>query len=107
MILFEIEGKNLRRRVTLSSSIERTSMRYPLECLGYFDGHIQWLGMGVGNNGLAQVFDFDIKSWELKELRGSRVGIGENGVMKADYCKGSYYYMGKLGKLMKIWIRRD
>ena len=61
--------------------------------------------MQEDNEGIAQVYDFDMKSGILREIMEKRVPHQETNPVKLHYLVDRFFYTGFEGKLMslKVW----
>ena len=76
--------------------------KYTLECFGSFGRHIMWMGLSIAKNGIAQVYDYDTETGDLKEVPGKRINHQEKNVYRIERFENDFYYTGKMGRLVKL-----
>ena len=103
MVLLEINRGKLTEKAVYDCFAENNNYKIALSCCGYFGGHILWIGLeffSQTNN--AQIFDFDLETGELKELRDKRIGHEEYCPTEMYRHGNQFFYTGLNGKVMKL-----
>ena len=104
LLVYKVDGHILKKKAVLDLFDQGIYCSYPLECLGYVGTHILWVGLSHFHGGIAQIFDYDTESGQLRELEEKRVSHNE-------YCpfnihrlgKGNeLFYTGQCGRVMKL-----
>ena len=101
ILKLSIQG-TLYQRASIDLYNQWVGEKYALESLGYIGRHSLWVGLSKERDGFIQVYDFDTKTGELKELEEKRRGHGEECPFRLHCLGDEFYYIGYLGKLMKL-----
>ena len=102
MIVLKINNGHLIKKASVDRFDQKLRSKLALECCGYIDQNILWVGFSMDSLGLAQIFEFDVADGELRELEKKRVPHGENEVYKVSRVDNQYYYTGMHGRVMKL-----
>ena len=76
-----------------------------LEFFGYIGNHGLMIGMSGKENGVAEVFGYNIETGEFKELKDKRLPHLEKNPAKMIRLGDQFYYTGERGKLMKLHVQ--
>ena len=104
MSVFRLEEESLVQVACLDLHKKKIHAKYALEFLGYADRHLLWVGLSWENNGVAEVYNYDLESKKLKELEKKREQHQENRPLKLHRLGDKLYYVGKKGKLMCLSV---
>ena len=99
--LYQINDDKFSIRCAYDNIKAELNFKWALRCDGYFEDHLLWIGMTADNYSVVTL-DFDQRNGEMHELRGKRTDHLEDCPMKIEKFEDSYYYIGRLGKLMKM-----
>ena len=101
MLVFKINSGYLTKTASIDLFSQQIGQKYPLESFGYRENHILWVGLSDWKT-YAQVYDYDVKLGELKELESLRECHKEKRPMKLHSLDGKLYYIGYRGQLMRL-----
>ena len=105
MLVFRIDDENedtLVHTTTIDLLGSRIGYKLALECCGSAGTHIVWAGISKDENGVVQLYDYDVEAEELKEVEEMRVSHQEHCPYKLHLLNGSFYYIGQNGQLMSF-----
>ena len=102
MLILKINHNSLVKMASIDQYNQKTCEKKATECFGYIGTHILWVGVSACENWIAQVFDFDTKTGEFKELQKNRINHQELEPFKLHRLGDKFYYTGNLGKFMNL-----
>ena len=104
LMIFKIVGDLIFEEAILENLDKSIAPKNALECFGYIDGHILWIGLSGFLKGIAQIFDYDIQKKELKELKYSRKPHQEINPVRLHRLGRApkWLYTGENGRLMQL-----
>ena len=101
IIILRISSQNtITETASIDEFRQKIQYKYALESAGYLGGHLFWVGIPMG--GFVQLFDYDTKTGEFRELVDKRVPDLEQDPMKLHRLGDKFYYAGNLGKLVSL-----
>ena len=93
-------------KVTFGAIIDKFAAKIPvkiaLECYGYVGNNLLWVGLSKGQKGKAQVFDYNTKTKQFRELRHMRIPHEVTGPAKLAKIGNEFYYTGVKGNIKKL-----
>ena len=107
MLVFQIVEDALVEKACLDPYNQKIGFKYALECFGYAGSHILWVGLSHKENGVLQVYDYDLEAESLKELSEKRVKHLENNPFLLNRLNGKIYYTGRNGTLMGLEVSNN
>ena len=106
MILLAIDKNN--NNFTLKASIDcfnqNLGQKLCMDCYGYAGRDIIWVGFSGNENGVVQMYAYNMEREELKELEEKRVNHQEYYPVKVQRVGGEFYYTGWSGRVMELRI---
>ena len=102
MVVFQIKGNEFIQKAKIDMYTSRIGEKLALDCYGYIEGHIVWVGLSKGKTGVVQVFDYDLEDEEILELEKKRKPHEGDDVLKMDRLGNQFYYTGKNGSVMRL-----
>ena len=105
MVIIKIEGDSLIKKAMIDQHSQKIGYKLALESLGYIGRHILWVGLSKLENGVAQLYVYDIERGEFKELQDKRVIHKERSPAKIHRMGSELYYTGSYGKIMRLRLK--
>ena len=102
MVVLQLDSQKLVKKAVIDQYSQKIGSKYALECYGYAGRHALWIGLSWNHNGMAQVYDYDTQTAELKELVDKRIGLEERDPIKILKLANQFYYTGYRGKVMQL-----
>ena len=105
MMILEITTDNaLVQREVLDVFDEGIPLKSLLDTFGYVGSHILWVSMSSKADGIAQIFDFDTETSELRELVNKRFLHKEANPTKLHRLGRHFYFVGNSGKIKSLTV---
>ena len=109
MVMLKIEGDSLVKLASIVRKGVGILRNRVLSCCGYCGTHIVWVGLTSGireknRDGSLQLYDYDILTGELTELKEKRMFHKEYHPKGLHRVGDEYYYTGRKRRLMKLSI---
>ena len=104
MLIFQVKEDSLVNKACFEQYSTNLLYKYALECCGYAGSHVLWVGLSRDDNGVVQLYDYDIDAEELRELKEKRISHQEKCPLKLHRLDGKFYYTGWEGQLMSLRI---
>ena len=104
MMILKVNGDTLVKNAVLDQYNQKIGCKLASHSYGYLGRHILWVGLSMDDNGVAQIYDYDTQSGEMKELVDKRVGHGEFDPVKINRLGDKFYYTGERGQVMSLSI---
>ena len=105
MALFKLDDGVLIRMATLDQFSLKIGYKSALEFLGCFEGYFVWVGLSSGDGGYVQIYYLNSKTGEFRELDKRRVGHHEISPYRIHRVGKRFYYTGKTGMIMSLYLR--
>ena len=102
MIVFKIIADTLVISTVVDQHDVQIGYKYALECFGYVDGHILWIGLPWNKNAPVQVYEYDTESGDFAEMEDLRVKHQEYFPYRLHRLEDIFYYTGNDGQLMRL-----
>ena len=104
ILILKIQDRNFLLETQLGQVGLSRGPKKAIECYGYINGHIRWITLSSFSKGTAQMYDYDMKKKELKELKDKRIKHQEKNPAKLHRLGSgpSWLYTGEKGNLMKL-----
>ena len=104
MMILKIAENDLIVKACLDHYSIQTAEKYALGNFGYVGRHLLWFGLSGEKNGAVQVYDYDSKTNEFKELRGKRESHLESAPCRLLRLGNKFYYTGNKGQLVSLSV---
>ena len=101
IIIFEIKGLLLTKKVVLDLSDLNQAFLSLFEFFGYVGSHVLWVGLS-GRNRETYLYDLDMEKEELRELEDKRVNHRQRSVIRICRLGNNLYFTGREGHIMKV-----
>ena len=105
MIVFEIRGDTLIRKMSIEQIRDPLGQQYALESCGYVGRHALWVGLSKSERGRIMVYDFDTKTGYLREVKQKRERSEEDSSFKLLRLNDNFYFTGKNGRVMSLAVK--
>ena len=108
IVVFKLEGNQLieQTRVMVDQSDDdgKDGSIDDMECFGYFGNHVLWVGIDHEYFGFVHLYDYDLRTKQLKELAEKKVESGELYPHNLVRLGDKFYYTGQDGCVMEVSI---
>ena len=102
VVVFRLTKKYIVKKATIDQYTLNIGFKMGLECFKYAGSHILWVGLSTDYNGIAQLYDYDTETRELKEHKDKRVIHQEFYPSRLHRSGDEFYYTGNFGRIMKL-----
>ena len=102
VLLFKLEKTKIVFKASIDQRQQGLQTKIALSCYGYFKRHVLWVGLSMGENGVAQVYDYNLETGEFEELVQKRRKHYEKHPLMLHQFGKIFYYTGNFGRVMKL-----
>ena len=102
ILVLEVSGNSMTQKALIDQYDQKIRFSISLACCGYYRDHILWVGLENQQSTRVLLYDYDLETGELRELREKRMSQGEDEPCETQKIGSCFYYTGKGGKLMKL-----
>ena len=107
MVVFQVVEDRLVKKSTLFANETWIRSKHALGCFGLMKNHIVWVAVAGGPHGVVQIFDYNLQSESLSELKEMRmIWQKQKNPVKLVRFGDQLYYTGEKGVLMSISFKR-
>ena len=104
MIILKVYGNSLVMQASIDQFSQKLGYKLALECCGRIGDLILWLGLSADSDAVAQVFYYNQRNGEFKEIEGKRVVHREFDPVKLHRIGSDFYYTGHDGRVLRLGI---
>ena len=102
MLVFKVNETTLVKMAMIDPSNQRIGCKFALESGGDARDDVLWVGLS--SHGLAQLYAYNKKIRELRELEDKRRSTRVNSALKLHRLDGMFYFIGKNYQLMCLTL---